>query len=393
MLKRSLISLLAVIIMVCQGLSGCAVPRVSAEDRLFLDRSLEFVGAYSLPTTVNNQQVGGLSAITYDHQRDRFYAVSETISEQTPARFYTLKLNWDTTNPTQSDIRGVEVIGVTPLTSDKDEAYPPHTIAPAGVALSPQQSLFISSAHLDADGVAPLVGEFDLETGKLRRRLPMPNRFLPSQGTPEEPIGVREDQAFAALTLSTPSWNPKLLEPFRVFTATAAPLVQDQPAEPAQAAPSSSNRLLHYLIGDGPPVLIAEHAYPLDSSTTEPSTLQELLTLDQGGHFLSLEQSQTNGTYHNRIYQLAMGSATDTSGLASLGNAQGIEPIRKQLLLDLGELDSAQTWDLQGMAIGPRLPDGSPSVVLVSNNHEQADQPTQLLLFRLQESKSASSIT
>jgi len=178
-----------------------------------------------------------------------------------------------------------------------------------------------------------------------------------------------------------------------VFTATAAPLVQDRPSEPAQTTAASSNRLLHYLIGDGPPVLIAEHAYPLDSSAAEPSILQELLTLDQGGHFLSLEQSQTNGTYHTRIYQLAMGSATDTSGLASLGKAQGIEPIRKQLLLDLDELDGAQAWDLQGMALGPRLPDGAQSVVLVSNNHEQADQPTQFLLFRLQEIKSASSIT
>ena len=378
-LNRPLFSLVAVVLLVSHLLVGCALPRVSAEDRLFLNRSLEFLGEYQLPTQIANyRQVGGFSALTYDRQRDRFYAVSHEVSEQNPARFYTLKLNWNTAQADQTAIGAVEVAAVTDLKTEKGEAYPPDTIAPAGVVLSPQQSLFISSDHLDAAGVAPLLGEFDLTTGQLQRRLPIPNRYLPSQSTEDQPVGVQEHQAFSALALSSPSWNANLLEPFRIFAATAAPLVQDQTAEDTAYL---SDRFLHYLIGDGPPVLIAEHVYPLDSAAGD-ARLDELLTIDQGGHFLSLEHSGSNGSNHARIYQLAMGSATDTSSLASLATAEGIEPIRKQLLFDLSDL-GIPLGDLQGMTLGPRLPDGSQSLLLVSNNHLEADQPTQFLLFRL----------
>jgi hypothetical protein len=80
-----------------------------------------------------------------------------------------------------------------------------------------------------------------------------------------------------------------------------------------------------------------------------------------------------------------MGSATDTSSLASLQGAEGIQPIRKRLLLDLNKL-GIPLGDLAGMTLGPRLPDGSQSLLLVSNNHLQAEQPTQVLLFRLKNS-------
>jgi len=38
------------------------------------------------------------------------------------------------------------------------------------------------------------------------------------------------------------------------------------------------------------------------------------------------------------------------------------------------------------MTFGPQLPDGSQSLLLVSNNHLQAEKPTQVLLFRLKDS-------
>lgn len=365
-------------------LTACSVPRVSAESRLFLDRSLEFLGEYQLPqSTYNNTPVGALSALTYDRQRDRFYAVSNDPGEQAPARFYTLKLNLDSSDPEVPKIQQLEVEKVTVLKQDNGQPYPANTIAPAGIALSPQQSVFISSDSLDAAGTTPLLGEFDLATGKLRQRLPIPNRYLPSTSTPEEPVGVQEHAAFSALTLSAPSVNPANLEPFRIFTATQSALVQDRETENQTA----NNRLLHYLIGDGPPVLIAEHVYPIKAPPVGAIApqLTELLVLDQGGHFLSLEETLDDSNPSAEIFQLAMGSATDTSGLASLQGAEGIQPIRKRLLLDLNRL-GIPLGDLAGMSFGPQLPDGSQSLLLVSNNHLQTEQPTQVLLFRLKSS-------
>ncbi|MBD2097529.1 esterase-like activity of phytase family protein [Trichocoleus sp. FACHB-591] len=377
-------ALSALILIIPLLLTACGVPRISAESRLFLDRSLEFLGEYQLPqSTYDNTLVGALSALTYDRQHDRFYAVSNDSSQQAPARFYTFKLSLDTSDAQAPKIQQLEVEQVTLLKQENGQPYAPNAIAPAGIALSPQQSVFISSDSLDATGSTPLVGEFDLATGKLRHRLPIPNRYLPSTGTPEAPVGVQEHGAFSALTISAPSVSPANLEPFRIFTATQSALVQDRETENQTA----NNRLLHYLIGEGPPVLIAEHVYPIKAPPVGAIApqLTELMVLDQGGHFLSLEETLDDSTPSAEIFQLAMGSATDTSSLASLQGAEGIQPIRKRSLLDLNKL-GIPLGDLAGMTLGPQLPDGAQSLLLVSNNHLQAEQPTQVLLFRLKNS-------
>jgi hypothetical protein len=52
------------------------------------------------------------------------------------------------------------------------------------------------------------------------------------------------------------------------------------------------------------------------------------------------------------------------------------------LLLNLKQLD-IRLDNLEGMTLGPRLPDGSQSLLLVSDNNFNSLQITQLLLFRL----------
>jgi hypothetical protein len=109
--------------------------------------------------------------------------------------------------------------------------------------------------------------------------------------------------------------------------------------------------------------------------------------VDQGGHFLSLERSRDRLGFNARIFQMTTGGATDTSKIASLkGSLNGIRPIQKKLLLDLNEL-GIPLDNLQGMALGPRLPDGTQSLLLVSDDNFSDDQVTQFLLFRLKTSK------
>jgi len=57
-------------------LTGCTFPQVSAEDRLFLDLSVDFLGEVILPAEdFEGTPVGGLSALTYDRSADRFYVL------------------------------------------------------------------------------------------------------------------------------------------------------------------------------------------------------------------------------------------------------------------------------------------------------------------------------
>jgi hypothetical protein len=379
---RKLLSILFALFLVLTNLlSGCALPRVSAEQRLFLNLSLDFLDEYRLPkTTFEDTPIGGISGITYDPQQNLFYAISDDRSNAAPARFYTFKLDLDKANPEKIGIAAVTPTKATILTDGNGQSFPAGSIDLEGIALSPERSLFISSEGVARDKIPPFIGEFDLETGRLKQSLPLPKRYIP-QDLETGQQGVEDNLGFEALTLIAPS--SMAVEPFRVFVATESALVQDQ--EPVNAEKGAKSRLLHYLVEDGRSLLIAEHLYPQDPplSGTKTYGLTELLAIDQGGHFLGLERSFGISGFGAKLFQLTTGGATDTSTIPSLkGELKGVEPIRKQLLANLGALDLPLD-NLEGMTIGPRLPDGSQSLLIVSDDNFRDDQVTQFLLFRL----------
>jgi hypothetical protein len=143
---------------------------------------------------------------------------------------------------------------------------------------------------------------------------------------------------------------------------------------------------MHYLIGNiARPMVVSEHVYLLDPapSGTTSNGLTELITVDTGGHFLSLERTYGLSGGGAKIYQVATSAATDTSGIATLkGDISRIDAVKKKLVLDLSTL-GIYLDNLEGMTLGPRLPDGTKSLVLVSDDNFSDTQRTQFLLFRL----------
>jgi hypothetical protein len=60
---------------------------------------------------------------------------------------------------------------------------------------------------------------------------------------------------------------------------------------------------------------------------------------------------------------------------------KNIKPTEKKLLFDLRQLDVALD-NIEGLTLGPKLPDGQ-SLILVSDNNFNPLQRTQILAFRL----------
>lgn len=359
----------------------CATPAL-AQDRVFLDLSLEFLGEYKLPKTdFMNTPVGGLSAITYDRQRDRFLAVSDDPSLFAPARFYTLKIAFNSTSESRIGIQKINIESVTFLTDKDGQTFAKGTIAPKGIAITPEQTLFISGYSDTKDRTIPFIQEFDIN-GKMLQSLSIPERYLSNaiDGL-EQSKGIQQTSAFESLTFNPTGTIPTSGEPINLFAATFSPLVQDR--ELANSEKTAKVRLLHYLIGYGAPVLIAEYFYSLDPTLGKANGLVELISIDQGGHFLSLESSKDQLDKSAKIFQITTGGATDTSRIDSLkGEIKGIKPVKKKLLLDLNELGIPLN-NVQGMALGPRLFDGTQSLILVGNDNFNDQQTTQFLLFRL----------
>ncbi|MDX2244179.1 MAG: esterase-like activity of phytase family protein [Leptolyngbyaceae cyanobacterium bins.302] len=374
---------LALLVMILMPLlTGCDLPQVSAEERIFLNLNLDFLGEYQLPKQkFQDTPVGGLSGITYDRQRNLFYVVSDDRSDFAPARFYTLKMALDSSNPKAPKIQKIDIQSVTTITNEDGKPYPKGEVDPEGIALSPLGTLFISSEGIAPKEIPPFVREFELQTGQWKRNLVIPKRYAPKLEQSKLVQGVGDNLGFEALTLG--GISPGAIEPFRLFTATESALTQDaSPDHPQQGA--SRNRWLHYSIDPDHSLLVSEQLYPME---TPPEGalyhgLTEILAIDQGGHFLSLERSFGANGFSVKLFQLSIGSATDTSKIETFrGALPGVQPIRKKLLLDLTQL-GIPLDNLEGMTLGPQLPDGSPSLILISDDNFNPKQVSQVLLFR-----------
>lgn len=365
------------------SLAACRLPqRVSATERMFRNFSLEFVDQYEIPkATFKDTKIGGLSAIAYERQQDRFYVLSDDRGKHSPVRFYTFELKVKQTDAGKTKIDSFKPQKVILIKDEQGNNFQVDSIDPEGLALSPRNTIFISSEGNPTKNVAPFVAEFDLETGRELLNIRLPPRYLDNQ-KPDQPQGIQENLAFESLTINR-TGLPE--DPFRLFTATESALIQDESYEGEEQA---RIRLLHYVINPvGDPVLVAEHLYLLDPAPIEviSNGLTELLALQTEGYFLSLERTFGFTGAGAKIFQVVIGNATDTSNIVSLkGNLSQIRPLNKQWLFDLQEL-GIYLDNLEGMTLGPRLPDGSQSLLLISDDNFNDEQISQLLLFRLVE--------
>ncbi|MBE9144238.1 esterase-like activity of phytase family protein [Planktothrix mougeotii LEGE 06226] len=342
---------------------------------MFVDLSLNFLGKYELsnPILSDDQPVNQLSSLTYQvpgygtstDNRIQFYGLSDAVTAESPAKFYTLNFTLD---PSESiPLKNITLEGFTQLKDKQDQPLLETQVYPESIAFSPRNSVFIATENLENANTPPLIAEYDLKTGQLKNTVPLSPFYLTQFNNSEQTQGVEPKFGFKALTISPDGFSPDGRDPFRLFTVTEKPLIQDRDPEN-----STKLRLLHYVIADRASFLVSETLYLLDE------TSQRLVDIAaaKGGILLSLEQSKDTG----KIYQLFTGDATDTSRMVSLqGDLIKVQPVRKKLLLDLQDL-GISLQQLKGMTLGSRLPDGNQSLVLMG---EDDNKRTQVLLLSL----------
>ncbi|MDK2410031.1 phytase [Aphanizomenon sp. PH219] len=346
--------------------------------------------------TVNGQQValGGLSGVTYDAVNNRYYAISDDRSQN--ARFYTFTLDPVTNTVTFTNVVQLKDINGNPFAAN--------SLDPEGIALTNNGTVLISSEgevrpDLGASRVTnPFIKEFNLTTGQEIRSLAVPKKFLPVvQDTNNNNVvdtgdtqtsGVRNNLAFESLTI-TPDQKT-------LFTATESALFQDGAI--STTTTSSRSRIIQYNLVTGQPE--KEYLYITDpiakapiGGTAADNGLVDLLAIDNRGTLLALERSFAVGQGNTiKIYEISLQGATDINtvdSLSSLTTSQlaAIQPAQKRLLLNLDSLSLPNsdgnhptgTDNIEGLAFGPKLADGTQSIILVSDNNFGATQFTQIL--------------
>ncbi|EGV27924.1 3-phytase [Thiorhodococcus drewsii AZ1] len=366
----------ATIIVPCVGWSSTRGDSANSERRTIT--GFEFIGEVSFPTgyRFDDTEVGGLSGITYDADDNRFLALSDDRSDLAPARYYSLTIDLSDGHLDSGDIA---FTGVTKLQPRFGSYFAPGGIDPEGIALAPNGGVFVSSEGDASKLLAPFVNHFN-RFGIQDLELEIDAKYLPTATS-----GIRNNLAFESLNLSP---NKRYL-----FTAVENALVQDGPQ--ATLEDKSLSRILKYDLKTGK--ALGEMVYEVEpvAETPEPATafatngLVELLALDDNGSLLAMERGFSTGKGNVvKLYQVLSQGALDVSAWDSLlWKEEGVPfsidpPVQKQELLDFGDL--VETVDnLEGMTLGPVLPDGRQSLIVVSDNNFSSTQFTQFIALAL----------
>jgi hypothetical protein len=336
--------------------------------------SLQFIGQAIIPTgtTFAGTTIGGLSSITYDASQNVYYVLSDDQSQINPARFYTVGID---VGPSFG-AGDVHFDAVTTLQRPGGGPYPTGGLDPEGLALTKDRELVLTSEGNTNTLLAPFVRRYDL-AGDYLADLPVPGYYLP---TADHSGGIRFNLAFESAGVPP---NGRFF-----FTATENALFQDGPAAtPTNGSPS---RILRYNLETGR--LDREYLYETDPIFQPPvpptnfavNGIVELLPFNNE-LMLSMERSFSVGVPGTgneiKLYSVALPGATNVLGAPSLAGLD-VRPAQKTLLFDLGSL-GIPLDNVEGMTLGPKLPDGRQSLVLVSDNNFAASQFTQFLLFAI----------
>lgn len=372
--------LLVVFLLLIVTATAAAKPKV----RQLTVAGYELIGEVNLltGTQFQNTEIGGLSSIAYDRSRGVFYALSDDQGTIDPVRYYTLAVDLSDGRLDDGDITFLKVT----FLRDKNGAlYAPGALDPEGLALAwPGQLYYTSEGFANAvPPVAPFVKRMNLN-GRQTRALTVPAKFLPNAAGTQ---GVRLNLAFESLNV-TPNRR-------ELWTAGEGALAQDGP--PANLGVQSLARMLQYDLRSGRPgkelvyIVNPVAEVPVPANAFRVNGLVELLPLDNAGTMLAMERSFSVGVGNTVwLYEIQTQDATDVSGYLSLypnGVANpplSFTPVAKRLILNVEADLGIEPDNLEGMAFGPRLPDGRWPLILVSDNNFSTGQATQFIALAVE---------
>ncbi len=300
-------------------------------------------------------RVGGLSGLDYWAEGDSYLAISDNRGEEGPARAYTLSM------PITPDGK----LGMPEFRSliellDKDGSpYAARTIDPEAIRWTPDHQGFVYTSEGEAKvGQPGFVRQAGLD-GAFTREVPLPEAFTPRTDAAGQQIsGIRDNLGLEGMELVDGGST--------VVAVSENALVQDGPAASSEA--ESRSRLVR--LGRGSGQDIAEYIYPVGrvglGEIASSAGVSEILSLG-GDRYLTLERGVLPVLgFTGRIYETFTAGADPVTGKAAA--PADAEPMSKRLLFDF-RAAGIDPQCVEGMTWGPRLADGSRSLIIVADNN------------------------
>ena len=377
MRKKELLSLWVIFI-----LTACSPTKVSTIS--LQEPSLHLLDVYEIPFDSKIQQtaVGGLSSIDYHTEGDVYYLISDDRSAYNPARFYKAVIRI-----INNKIEAVRFLSADTLRRYDGSLFPSFANDPFQCPDPESLRYLVTKNQLiwANEGERIINNENNIlldpaiyisnQTGKVTDSFRIPSNFRMNA----EEKGPRRNGTFGALSLN------KHLN--MLYACFEEPLYED--GERAGLHDSVAwVRMIKFDIETRKPVF--QYAYQIEPVVHKPKPenafrvngVSEILYAGNK-RMIVVERSWSAGQKPSniKVFLTDHSEASDVSSIKSL-MAGGFKPIQKQLLLDMDKL-GIHIDNIEGVTFGPRLSNGNPSLLFVSDNNFNKEQVTQLLLFEL----------
>ncbi len=335
------------LLLVSISIFGCRSSQINQHNNL----KVTFLSEYILPANivVDKTQVGGLSGI--DFYNGKYYLVCDDSGNP---RFYEATIDIENNKISNVDIEKVIKIQNDPDYLDLE---------------SIRFNKELSQIELTSEGSIknkkdPSFFSVNLE-GELQERFKIPDAFKAS--SPEKP---RDNATLEGLSNS--------IDDKGYWIAMELPLEIDGP-EPQLTNTKSPVRIT--LIGSNTKKAIKQFGYFLDPVAKRSdgnfsiNGLSDLIEYD-ANIFLIIERSYSSGLGNQgntiKLFKVDATNATNTLKINSLKNRDFV-PAKKELLFNFEDVRNQLTNNIidniEGITFGPLLPNGSKSLILISDNN------------------------
>jgi hypothetical protein len=363
-------------------LFSCSNLKQTAENRTI--PNLKLISSIEIPfdETFQNTTVGGLSGIDYDEKKDLYYLICDDRSVFNDSRFYTAKINLS-----EDKIKNFAFQNVTYLKNETGKVYgnwnttPTTSSDPEDIRFNPKTNTLVWSS----EGARVVTADKEVLQNPSLNFMDLKGNFLGNVALPENlkmqklEKGPRNNGTLEGITFDKNYKN--------IYTNIEEPLFEDGD----QANTSKGGLIRLYQFNAKTKKNTAQFGYQLEPIAREPNpkgafAVNGISAIQYYGknQLLVVERSYSTGTQACtiKVFLCDLKKATNVKNHSSLQN-QKLELASKKLILNMDDL-GIFIDNIEGLTFGPKLANGNPSLIFVSDNNFSDKQKTQVLVFELE---------
>jgi len=345
--------------------------------------SLKLISSIEIPfdETFQNTKVGGLSGIDYDAKNDLYYLICDDRSMFNDSRFYTAKIRLF-----ENKVEGIDFQSVSTLKNETGKVYgnwnttPTTSSDPEDIRFNPKTNSLIWSS----EGARVITADKEVLQNPSLNFMDLKGNFLGNVTLPEnlkmqqQEKGPRNNGTLEGITFDKKYKT--------IYSNIEEPLFEDGD----QANTSKGGLIKLYQFDAKTKKNTAQYGYQLEPIAREPNpkgafSVNGVSAIQYycKNQLLVVERSYSTGTQACtiKVFLCDLKKASNVKNHTSLQNHK-LELASKKLILNMDDL-GIFIDNIEGLTFGPKLTNGNPSIIFVSDNNFSDKQKTQVLVFEL----------